>query len=169
MTHSLSDLPRVCGLPNFFYPEEVQYKWWSKNCETRIKLCRRVNTDEVRGSKLCFILSKIWVPLTTSPYIIFFKVCSVFLENMFEIALEYIDCNYAFSTKINLYVLCPFLAFLNSALFNHFNLQCTSCMCSSLEYRFDVCFKQNWTCFFAMSLQCHLNMIIFRKENTFVC
>lgn len=46
-----------------------------------------------------------------SLYYFFFKVCSVFLENMFEIALEYIDCNYAFSTKINLYVLYPFLAF----------------------------------------------------------
>lgn len=75
-------------------------------------------------------------------YYFFLRFALFFFENMFEIALDYIDCNYAFSTKINLYVLYPFLVFLNSALFNHYNLQCT-CMCSSLEYRFDVCFKQN--------------------------
>lgn len=122
---------------------------------TRIKLCCKVNTVEGRG--------------TFSLPILIFQG-SLFLKNMFEIALKLIIQIVIIHQHQNKLIYVCILSWLSrvSVLFNQFNLQCT-CICSSLEYRFDVCFKQNWSCIFAMSLQCHLGMIIFRKENTYVC
>lgn len=143
---------------------------------TRIKLCCRVHTDEGRGTKLCFILSKTWVTLLAAAFCFTFSLPilifqgSLFLNNMFEIALKLIMQIVIIHQHQNKLIYVCILSWLSrvSVLFNQFNLQCT-CICSSLEYRFDVCFKQNWSCIFAMSLQCHLGMIIFRKENTYVC
>lgn len=87
--------PRVCGLPNFFSLKRFSTTD-GHDSGTRIKLCCRVHTDEGRGTKLCFILSKTWVPLLAAAFCFTFSLPilifqgSHFLKNMFEIALKLI-------------------------------------------------------------------------------
>lgn len=141
--------PRVCGLPNFF-PLKRFSTTDGHDSGTRIKLCCRVHTDEGRGTKLCFILCKTWVPLLAAAFCFTFSLPilifqgSLFLKNMFEIALKLIMQIVIIHQHQNKLIYVCILSWLSrvSVLFNQFNLQCT-CICSSLEYRFDVCFKQN--------------------------
>lgn len=87
--------PRVCGLPNFFSLKRFSTTD-GHDSGTRIKLCCKVNTVEGRGTKLCFILSKTWVPLLAATFCFTFSLPilifqgSLFLKNMFEIALKLI-------------------------------------------------------------------------------
>lgn len=141
--------PRVCGLPNFFSLKRFSTTD-GHDSGTRIKLCCKVNTVEGRGTKLCFILSKTWVTLLAAAFCFTFSLPILifqglhFLKNMFEIALKLIIQIVIIHQHQNKLIYVCILSWLSrvSVLFNQFNLQCT-CICSSLEYRFDVCFKQN--------------------------